>query len=123
MNIQDTWRWLKGTRQGRFVMLILAFLLILWFVSMRLPAKKVKPDNRVISAQVHEPATKGEGFRLKTNIPGTLAAMGPTPAPTPYQRAELPHTIELRPSPTPKPLPQRMSDQSVRRARTVCYPM
>ena len=109
MNIQDSWRWLKGTRQGRFVLLIMAFLLVLYFVSIRLPAKKVKPDNRAISTQAQEPATKGEGFRLKTNIPGTIAAMGPTPQPIPYPPAEkTAGSIELRPSPTPKPLPMRI---------------
>jgi type F conjugative transfer system protein TrbI len=109
MTIQDSWGWLKGTRQGRFVLLIVAFLLVLYLISLRLPDKKVKPDNRVIPTQSREPATKGEGYRLKTNIPSLLAAMGPTPQPTPRPGPEITHgSIELRPSPTPKPLPQRI---------------
>ena len=86
MNIQNSWRWLKGTRQGRFVLLLVAFLLVLYFVSVRMPVKKVKPDNRAISAKSVEPATKAEGYRLKSDIPLTAAAFGPTPSPTPYPR-------------------------------------
>ena len=79
MNIQNSWRWLKGTRQGRFVLLLVGFLFVLYLVSVRMPAKKVKPDNRAISAKAIEPATTAEGYRLKSNIPITGAALGPTP--------------------------------------------
>ena len=79
MNIQTFWRWLKGTRQGRFVLLITAFLAVLYFVAVRTPEKKVKPDNRVIVAKAAEPATKAEGYRLKSDIPPTGAAVGPKP--------------------------------------------
>ena len=108
MTVEDSWRWLKGTRQGRFVLLLLAFLLVLYFVAVRIPTKKIKPDNRVISAQAQEPATTAEGYRLKTDIPGAGAATGPTPLPTPYAHPEAPPSIQLRPSPTPKPLPMRI---------------
>ena len=109
MNIQKTWSWLKGTRQGRFVMLILAFLLVLYFVSIRLP-EKIKPDNRPISAQSKEPVTTAEGYRLRSNIPGAPATVGPTPQPTPYERPEKPPgSIALRPAKaTPSPLPMRI---------------
>ena len=43
MNIQDLWRWLKGTRQGKFVLLLVAFLLVLYFVATRSPARKEFP--------------------------------------------------------------------------------
>ncbi len=81
MNIQSSWRWLKGTRQGRFVLLLIGFLFVLYLVAIRMPAKKVKPDNRAISTKAVEPATTAEGYRLKSNIPLTGAALGPTPTP------------------------------------------
>lgn len=109
MNIQTFWRWLKGTRQGRFVLLITAFLAVLYFVAVRTPEKKVKPDNRVIVAKAAEPATKAEGYRLKSDIPQTGAAVGPTPSPTPFPRpAATPPAPSQRPSPTPAPLPMRI---------------
>ena len=40
MTVQDSWRWLKGTRQGRFVLLLLAFLLVLYFVAIRTPSEE-----------------------------------------------------------------------------------
>jgi hypothetical protein len=109
MTIQDSWRWLKGNRQGRFVLFLAAFLLVLFFVWLRLPEKKLKPDNRPLPMKAApEPATTAEGYRLKSNIPGALATTGPSPQPTPYERPESPRTFDLKPSPTPKPLPQRI---------------
>jgi Bacterial conjugation TrbI-like protein len=106
MNLQNIWRWLKGTRQGKFVLLLIAFLIVLYFVSIRSPARKVKPDNRAIAAKAAEPATKAEGYRLKTNIAEPGAATGPSP--TPFARP-MPATVNTaRPSPTPAPLPMRI---------------
>ena len=109
MNIQNSWRWLKGTRQGRFVLLLVGFLFVLYLVSVRMPAKKVKPDNRAISAKAIEPATTAEGYRLKSNIPITGAALGPTPSPTPFPRPlATPIQPQQRPPATPAPLPMRI---------------
>ena len=106
MNLQNIWRWLKGTRQGKFVLLLIAFLIVLYFVSIRSPARKVKPDNRAIAAKAAEPATKAEGYRLKTNIPEPGAATGPSP--TPFARPTPATVNTARPSPTPAPLPMRI---------------
>ena len=106
MNLQNIWRWLKGTRQGKFVLLLVAFLIVLYFVSIRSPARKVKPDNRAIAAKAAEPATKAEGYRLKTNIPEPGAATGPSP--TPFARPTPATVNTARPSPTPAPLPMRI---------------
>lgn len=107
MNLQDIWRWLKGTRQGRFVLLFVAFLLVLYFVATRSPKRTVKPDNRSIAVAAGEPVTKAEGYHLQSNIPQAEKAIGPSPTPLPVPRA--PNIKEVRRnSPTPAPLPMRI---------------
>jgi hypothetical protein len=74
-----------------------------------MPAKKVKPDNRAISTKAVEPATTAEGYRLKSNIPLTGAALGPTPTPIPFPRSlATPIQLQQRPPATPPPLPMRI---------------
>ena len=109
MTIQNSWRWLKGTRQGRFVLLLVAFLIVLYFVAARIPQKKVQPDNRPISAKTPEPATKAEGYRLKTDIPVAGAAIELPPNLTQFPRPQAtPILQQQRPAPTPSPLPMRI---------------
>jgi hypothetical protein len=109
MNIQRSWGWLKGTRQGRFVLLLVGFLFVLYLVSVRLPGKKVKPDNRSLPTKVSEPATTAQGYRLKSDIPLTGAAFGPTPRQTPYPRPmPTPIQPQQKPAATPAPLPMRI---------------
>ena len=68
------------------MLLLVGFLLVLYFVSVRLPAKKVKPDNRAISYAGQEPATNGRRLSAQEQHTRNGRRNGPDPSPTPYPR-------------------------------------